>query len=68
MYGLDIIGPLKRKLVATYYFTKCIEVRALANIIAHDMSKFIWEDIICQSDLPHTIANSLILRISLLFV
>lgn len=61
-WGLDIVRPLKRVpnnkrflLVTTDYFTKWVEVKALASISVEVVRQFIWEDIICQFGLPHTI-------------
>ena len=63
-WGLDIVGPLKREptnkrflLVATDYFTKWVEAKALSTISAQVVRRFLWEDIICRFGLPHTIVS-----------
>ena len=49
-WGLDILGPFPRAtgnrsfvLVAVDYFTKWVEVEALANIRDVDVKKFVWK-------------------------
>ena len=62
---MDIVGPLptdvahkKFLLVATYYFSKWVEVVAYANIKDKDMTKFIWENIVCRFRIPHAIVTN----------
>ena len=53
--GLDIIGPfptairqLKFLVVGIDYFTKWIEVEALATITEENVRSFVWRNIICR--------------------
>ena len=53
--GIDIVGPLPRTqqsnryiVVAIDYFTKWPEARAIPEATAKEVSKFIYEDIICR--------------------
>ena len=62
---MDIVGPLptdmaqnKFLLVAIDYFSKWVEVVAYANIIDKDMTKFIWENIVCRFRIPHAIVTN----------
>ena len=62
LWGMDIMGPFpqatgQRKflLVAVDYFTKWIEAEPLANITAGQVQNFVWKDIICRFETPHTI-------------
>ena len=62
---MDIVGPLptdvaqkKLLLVATDYFSKWVEVVAYANIKDKDMTKFIWENIVCRFRIPHAIITN----------
>ncbi|XP_027936199.1 uncharacterized protein LOC114191222 [Vigna unguiculata] len=61
-WGMDIVGPFpvgraqkKFILVAVDYFTKWVEVEALANITARQVHSFVWQNIVCRFGLPHTI-------------
>lgn len=63
-WGLDIIGPFpwatgnkKFILVATEYFTKLVEVVALANILDVDVKKFVWKNIIMRFEVPKTLIS-----------
>ena len=54
-WGLDIIGPFPRAtknirfvLVVVDYFTKWVEVEALANIRDVDVKKFMWKNIVIR--------------------
>ncbi|XP_014522936.1 uncharacterized protein LOC106779357 [Vigna radiata var. radiata] len=60
-WGMDIAGPLplakgqcKYLLVAINYFTKWIEVEALATISARKVQSFIWH-LICRFGIPQKI-------------
>ena len=62
---MDIVGPLptdmaqnKLLLVAIDYFSKWVEVVAYANIKDKDMTKFIWENIVCRFRIPHAIITN----------
>jgi len=55
-WGLDIIGPLptetrqlKFLIVNIDYFTKWVEVEALAIIIEKNVQNFVWKNIICRN-------------------
>jgi len=59
---MDIVDPFpigraqkKFILVVVDYFTKWVEVEALANITARQVHTFVWQNIVCWFGLPHTI-------------
>ena len=61
-WGMDIVGPLptaaaqkKFLLVATDYFSKWVEAKAYASIKDKDVSKFVWENIVCRFGIPQVI-------------
>ena len=61
-WGMDILGPfsprkgqVKFLIVAINYFTKWIDAKPLATITTQQVQQFVWKDIICRYDLPHTI-------------
>ena len=63
-WGIDIIGPLpqgkgqvKFLLVAIDYFTKWVEVKALATITKARIHYFVWKNIICRFGIPQTIIS-----------
>jgi hypothetical protein len=52
---MDLVGSLptaqgncKFADVAVDYFTKWVEVKALANITAPTIQKFLWQNIVCK--------------------
>ena len=58
-WGLDIIGPfpttirqLKFLVVGIDYFTKWVEVEALATITEKNIRSFVWRCIICRFGIP----------------
>ncbi|GET63907.1 GapPol polyprotein [Rhizophagus irregularis DAOM 181602=DAOM 197198] len=58
MIGIDVIGPLPRTeegnkyiVVAIDFFTKWPEAKAIKEANAKEISKFIYEEIICQHEL-----------------
>jgi hypothetical protein len=60
--GIDIVGPLpvterlnRYIVVAMDYFTKWPEARALKEATADEVSKFIYEEIICRHGCPNKI-------------
>jgi len=62
MWGMDIVEPFppgkgqcKFLLVGVDYFTKWIEAEPLATISAAKVKGFVWKNIICRFDIPHTI-------------
>ena len=59
---MDILGPFplgrgqtKFMIVAVDYFTKWIEAEALTKITAQQVQTFVWKNIICRFDIPHSI-------------
>ena len=61
-WGIDIVGPLpqdkgqvKFLLVAIDYFTKWVEVEALATITEARIKSFVWKNIICRFGISRTI-------------
>ena len=61
-WGLDILGPFplakaqkKFLIVACEYFTKWIEVEAVAAITQKSVKKFLWENVICRFGIPQRI-------------
>src|SRR6185369_3132958 len=62
--GIDIIGPMKRTakgnryiVVATEYLTKWVEARAISDMKATTIAKFIYEDIICRHRCPQELLS-----------
>ncbi|GBC54380.2 uncharacterized protein LOC115178352 [Rhizophagus irregularis DAOM 181602=DAOM 197198] len=62
--GIDIVGPLNKTgkgnkyiVVAIDYFTKWAEARALKEATANEVTKFLWEDIICRHGCPRKIIS-----------
>ena len=63
-WGINIVGPLplgkgqvKFLLVAIDYFTKWVEVEALATITEAKIRNFVWKNIICRSGIPMMIIS-----------
>ena len=63
-WGIDIVGPLplgKRQvkflLVAIDYFTKWVEVEALATITEAKIRSFVWMNVICRFGILMTIIS-----------
>ena len=63
-WGIDIVSPLpigkgqvKFILVAINYFTKWVEVEALATITEAKIRSFVWKNIICRFEIPMTIIS-----------
>nr|CAN76815.1 hypothetical protein VITISV_044116 [Vitis vinifera] len=61
-WGMDIVGPLpaapaqkKFLLVATDYFNKWVEAEAYASIKDKDVTKFVWNNIVCRFGIPQII-------------
>ena len=61
---MDIVGPFlkalgnkKYLLVGTYYFTKRVEAKPLANIRDVDVKRFIWKNIVTIFGVPHTLIS-----------
>ncbi|KAK3026399.1 hypothetical protein RJ639_042609 [Escallonia herrerae] len=59
MWGMDILGPFpvatgQRRfvIVAIDYFTKWIEVEALATITALKCEEFFWKNVVCRFGVP----------------
>ena len=63
-WGIDIVGPLptasvqkKLLLVVIDYFNKWIEVDVFSSIKDRDVTRFIWENIVCRFGIPRSIAS-----------
>ncbi|KAK9064300.1 hypothetical protein SSX86_015680 [Deinandra increscens subsp. villosa] len=63
-WGIDIVGPfpeapgrIKFLIVAVDYFTKWIEVKAVATITGKQVVSFVWEQIVCRYGLPGKIVS-----------
>ena len=63
-WGLDILSPFPRAtgnhqfvLVAVDYFTKWVEVEALANIRDVDVKKFVWKNIVTRFGVPDSLIS-----------
>ena len=61
---MDIIGPFPQAmgnrrfvLVATNYFTKWVEAKALANIKDVDVKKFVWKNIVTRFEVPQVLIS-----------
>ena len=48
-------GQVKFLIVAVDYFTKWTEAKPLATITTQQVQQFVWKNIICRYDIPHTI-------------
>ena len=62
--GLDIVGPFpwatgnrKFVLVAVDYFTKWVEIEALANIRDVDVKKLVWRNIVTRFGVPESLVS-----------
>ncbi|GJT89561.1 reverse transcriptase domain-containing protein [Tanacetum coccineum] len=63
-WGIEIAGPfpegpgnVKFLIVAMDYFTKWIEVKAVATITGNQVKKFVWDNIVCRFGLPREIVS-----------
>lgn len=61
-WGVDLIGPLPKEqggvayvIVVVDYFTKWVETEALNNITEKNTTDFIWRNIVCRYEIPHTL-------------
>ena len=64
-WGLDIMGPfpiavkqLRFLVVGIDYFTKWVEVEALATITEKNIWSFFWKNIICRYGIPKVLASN----------
>ena len=64
-WGLDIMGPfptalrqLKFLVVGIDYFTKWVEVKALATITEKNIRNFLWRNIICKYGIPRVLVSN----------
>ena len=64
-WGLDIMGPfptalrqLKFLVVGINYFTKWVEVKALATITEKNIRNFVWRNIICKYGIPRVLVSN----------
>nr|GEX69005.1 reverse transcriptase domain-containing protein [Tanacetum cinerariifolium] len=63
-WGIDIAGPflegsgkVKFLIVTMDYFTKWIEVKAVATITGGQAKKFIWDNVVCRFGIPGEIIS-----------
>ena len=63
-WGLDIVRPFPKVtgsqrylLVATNYFTKCVEAEPLANIRDQDVKRFKWQNIVTRFGVSNTLIS-----------
>ena len=63
-WGIDIVGPLptapaqkKLLLVATYHFSKWIEVEGFSSVKDRYFTQFIWKNIVCRFGIPRSIVS-----------
>ncbi|KAL0394444.1 UNVERIFIED_CONTAM: Gag-Pol polyprotein [Sesamum latifolium] len=63
-WGIDIVRPFapavaqkKFMIVAVEYFTKWVEVEAVAKIFEREVINFIWKNIICRFGIPRVIVS-----------
>ncbi|CAL9010784.1 unnamed protein product [Prunus brigantina] len=64
-WAIDLVGPMPTALankemmiVATDYFTKWIEAKALSSTKEADVERFIWKNIICRFGCPQSIVTN----------
>ena len=64
VWGINLVGPLlKGKGSVQYaevvvdYFTKWVKVEALASITPAKIREFVYNNIVCQYRVPHTIVS-----------
>ncbi|KAK8921036.1 hypothetical protein KSP39_PZI020693 [Platanthera zijinensis] len=64
IWGLDLVGPFPRAsgqrrflLVMVDYFSKWLEVKALAKVTSQVVRNFVWGEIICRHGLPLAIVT-----------
>ena len=64
-WGLDIMGPfpmavkqLKFLVVGIDYFTKWVEVEALATITKKNVRSFVWKNNICRYSIPRVLVSN----------
>nr|GEV52943.1 reverse transcriptase domain-containing protein [Tanacetum cinerariifolium] len=50
-------GKVKFLIVAMYYFTKWIEAKAVATITGGQVTKFVWDNIVCRFGIPGEIIS-----------
>ncbi|KAL0285764.1 UNVERIFIED_CONTAM: hypothetical protein Sangu_2764900 [Sesamum angustifolium] len=63
-WGIDILGPFppapaqkKFIILAVEYFSKWVEVEALAKILEKEVINFIWKNIISRIDIPRLLIS-----------
>lgn len=64
IWGIDILRPfplakghVKYLLVGINHFTMWIEAEPIATILATNVRKFIWKNIVCQFGIPNTLIS-----------
>lgn len=62
--GIDVIGPLPMTLtrmryviVAIDFFTKWVEAKAVSVANAHEITQFLYEDVICRHGIPYQLTS-----------
>ena len=63
-YFLIVIRQLKFLVVGIDYFTKWVEVEALATITEKNIRNFVWRNIICRYEIPRVLVTEISLTIS----
>lgn len=50
MVGPITSAPAQKRfiLVTTDYFTKCVEIKAFANVKDNEVKNFLWKNIVCR--------------------
>ena len=59
-----VIRQLKFLVVGIDYFTKWVEVEALATITEKNIRNFVWRNIICRYEIPRVLVTEISLTIS----
>ena len=64
IWGIDLIslfpkgkGSVQYMVVAVDYFTKWVEAETLASITPEKIKEFVYKNIVCWYEVPHTIVS-----------
>ena len=64
VWGIDLIdqlpkgrGSVQYTVVVVDYFTKWVDVEALASIMPTKIKEFVYKNIVCRYGVPHTIVS-----------